>query len=35
MAMKRPLEAMVRRLRAMEEAFGSEDKGLKGNGEAL
>ena len=35
MVMKRHLEAMGRRLRAMGEAFGSDEKGLKGDGEAL
>ena len=35
MAIKRHLEAMGRRLRAMGEAFGSDEKGLKGDGEAL
>ena len=35
MAMKRHLEPMARRLRAMEEVFGSDEEGLKGDGEAL
>ena len=35
MAMKRHLEAMGRRLRAMREALGSDEKGLKGDGEVL
>ena len=35
MAMKMHLEAMGRRLRAIEEAFGSDEKGLKGDGDAL
>ena len=35
MAMKMHLEVMSRRLRAMGEAFGSDEKGLQGDGEAL
>ena len=35
MAMKRHLEVMGRRLRAMGEAFGSDEKGLKGDREVL
>ena len=35
MAMKMHLKAMGRRSRAMGEAFGSDEKGLKGGGEAL
>ena len=35
MAMKRHLEAMRRRLRVIGDAFGSDEKGLRGDGEAL
>ena len=35
MTIKRHLEAMGRLLRAMEEAFESEEKGLKGDGKAM
>ena len=35
MAKKSDLEAMGRRLRAMKEAFGSDEEGLKDDGEVL